>query len=198
MRTTHNLVSPLVVVRIRWTLMKIAVGSTNPAKIAAVRQMVAQIWPDCQLLPCAVPTGVSVMPLSDAECIAGARNRAAAAQQQTQADLGIGLEGGVQAEPVGLVLTAWAVIVDSHGQEGIGSSGRLPLPAFVAAQIRQGAELGPVMDALLGETNVKQKDGAVGAFTNGLINRRDALAMAVAYALAPFITPHFYQRPNAH
>lgn len=178
--------------------LKIAIGSTNPAKIAAVRQVVAQIWPDCQLLPCDVPTGVSAMPLSDAECIAGARNRAAAARRQMQAELGIGLEGGVHSEAVGLVLTAWAVIVDSSGQEGVGSSGRLPLPPFIAAQIHQGAELGPVMDELLGETNVKQKDGAVGALTNGLINRRDALAMAVAYALAPFITPHFYQRPPVH
>ncbi|MCB8950758.1 MAG: inosine/xanthosine triphosphatase [Ardenticatenales bacterium] len=174
--------------------MRIAVGSTNPVKIAAVRQIVAQVWPDCQLFPCAVPTGVSAMPLSDAECIAGARNRAVAARRQAQADLGVGIEGGVQAEPTGLMLTAWAVVLDAQGAEGVGSAGRLLLPDFVAARIRQGAELGPVMDELLGQTNVKHKDGAVGAFTNGLVNRREALAAAVAYALAPFLTPHFYRR----
>ena len=174
--------------------MKIAIGSMNPAKIAAVRQVVAQVWPESQLLPCAAPSGVSDMPMSDAECIAGARNRAEAARQQTAADLGIGIEGGVQMEPSGLMLTAWAVIVDGKGQEGLGSAGRLLLPGFIAAQIRQGRELGLIMDELLEEINVKHKDGAVGAFTNGLVNRRDALAMAVAYALAPFVMPHFYKR----
>jgi len=177
--------------------MKIAVGSTNPVKVGAVRQIVAQIWPAFSLHPLAVETGVSEMPLSDAECIAGARNRAQVARQQLEADVGIGIEGGVQPEAVGLVLTAWAVVVAADGREGVGSSGRLLLPAFIASRIHNGAELGPLMDELLNQDNVKHKGGAVGAFTAGIINRQDALAMAVAYALAPFVVPHFYEQLGA-
>lgn len=74
--------------------MKIAVGSTNPTKLNAVRTVVEQVWPAAELLPVAVPTGVSAMPMSDAECIAGARNRAKEARELTGATFGVGLEGG--------------------------------------------------------------------------------------------------------
>jgi non-canonical (house-cleaning) NTP pyrophosphatase len=49
------------------------------------------------------------------------------------------------------------------------------------------------MDELLGEENVKQKGGAVGALTAGLVPRSDTFAVAVAYALAPFVASKFYR-----
>jgi non-canonical (house-cleaning) NTP pyrophosphatase len=49
------------------------------------------------------------------------------------------------------------------------------------------------MDELLGEENVKQKGGAIAALTAGLIRRQEAFAHSVAYALAPFVAPQFYQ-----
>ena len=48
------------------------------------------------------------------------------------------------------------------------------------------------LDDLLGDHNSKQKGGAVGALTNGLILREETFALAVAYALAPFVSPHLY------
>jgi non-canonical (house-cleaning) NTP pyrophosphatase len=57
-----------------------------------------------------------------------------------------------------------------------------------------GRELGPLMDELLGEENIKQKGGAVGALTAGLVPRSDTFAVAVAYALAPFVAREFYQK----
>ena len=79
--------------------MKIAIGSENPVKVAAVQSVVAQVWPSALILPLTVDSGVSAMPLSDHECIAGARNRARSALQKKEADLGIGLEGGVNGGP---------------------------------------------------------------------------------------------------
>ena len=75
--------------------MKIAVGSPNPVKVAAARSVIERVWPGATIASVTVPSGVRVMPLSDAECLEGARNRALAAQQVAQADLGIGIEGGV-------------------------------------------------------------------------------------------------------
>jgi non-canonical (house-cleaning) NTP pyrophosphatase len=49
-----------------------------------------------------------------------------------------------------------------------------------------------IMDDVLNDQNVKQKGGAVGAFTAGLVSRQEALALSVAYAIAPFVSPHFY------
>ena len=173
--------------------MKIAVGSKNPAKVAAVRTVAQRVWPQAAVLALAVPTGVSAMPMSDAECLAGARNRARAAQQATAADLGVGLEGGVNREAAGVMLTGWVVVVDAAGREGIGCSGRLPLPAAIARRVLAGEELGPVMDDILGVHQSNYRDGAIGALTAGLVPRTEAFALAAAYALSPFVAPELHR-----
>ncbi|HSG16255.1 MAG TPA: inosine/xanthosine triphosphatase [Anaerolineae bacterium] len=172
--------------------MKIAVGSTNPVKIAAVHSVVERVWPEAEVASLAVPSGVSAMPMSDADCLAGARYRARAVQAATGATLGLGLEGGVNPESAGLMLLGWVAVVDEDGREGVGGGARLPLPSSIAERVLAGAELGPVMDALMGQQNVKQKGGAVGALTAGLVLRQETFAVAVAYALAPFVSPDFY------
>lgn len=175
--------------------MRIAIGSTNPAKIEAVRLTAVRVWPEVELLPVAVPSGVAAMPMSDAECLAGARNRARAACAKRGADLGIGLEGGVNAEPAGLMLLGWVAVVGHDGREGIGSTARLPLPTAIAARVQAGEELGPVMDQLLDTEKSNYRGGAVGALTAGLVPRARAFAMAVAYALSPFVAPEFHALP---
>jgi inosine/xanthosine triphosphatase len=172
--------------------MKIAVGSANPVKVEAVRTMAQRIWPEVEVVAVDVASGVSAMPMSDAEALTGARNRAQAARQSASADLGVGLEGGVNPEPFGLTLHGWVVITDGNGREGIGGGARLPLPETIAQRVRDGEELGDVMDDVLNDHNVKQKGGAVGALTAGLVMRQETFAVAVAYALSPFIVPELH------
>lgn len=173
--------------------MKVAVGSTNPVKVAAVQHVVQRLWPDAVVIPVEVAPGVPEMPMSDAESQAGAQNRAQAALALTQSDLGVGLEGGVNLEPIGLVLHGWVVVVDGHGRTGIGGAGRLPLPETIARRVLAGEELGPVMDDILGQTEVRKQGGAIGALTAGLVVRQEAFAQGVAYALAPFVAPQWYE-----
>lgn len=132
------------------------------------------------------------MPMSDAECLIGARNRARQARQMADADLGFGLEGGVNLEPAGLMLFGWVAVLAADGREGIGCTARLPLPKAIAQRVLGGEELGPVMDDLLGQHNTRQKGGAVGALTAGLVLRQETFAIAVAYALSPFVAPQFF------
>ena len=76
---------------------------------------------------------------------------------------------------------------------GLASTGRCPLPAPVAAAIRAGGELGPLVDALLDEENTKQRGGASAAFTAGHAGGGVAsLAAGVVYACAPFLTPAYF------
>ena len=172
--------------------MKIAVGSTNPVKVQAVRATLMRVWPGCEVLPVAVPSGISEMPLHDRETIAGARNRARAARAALDADLGVGLEGGVHPDPEGMMLTGWVIVADGNGREGVGGAARMPLPAHIATRIQNGEELGPIMDELLDDHNTRQKGGAVGALTNGLVLRGETFAVAVAYALAPFVAEELF------
>ncbi len=174
--------------------MKIAIGTENPAKIAAAHAVIQRVWPEGELVAVTVSSGVSAMPLSDAACLAGARNRARAAMEQAGAAVGVGMEGGVQVEPTGLLLVGWAAVVDDRGREGYGGAARLPLPTAIAERILAGEELGPVMDDLLGEHKSNHRGGAVGALTGGLVLRSQAFEMAVAFALAPFVAGEFYNR----
>lgn len=174
--------------------MKIAVGSTNPVKVTAVRTTITRVWPEAEVTAVSVPTGVSEMPMTDGETIAGARNRAIAAREQMGANLGIGLEGGVHPNGVGLILHGWVVVVNENGREGVGGAARLPLPQHIANRILAGEELGPVMDDILNDHNIRQKGGAVGALTNGLVLRSETFALAVAYALSPFVSPALYEK----
>lgn len=171
----------------------VAVGSTNPVKVAAVKQVIQRIWPLANVINVAVAPGVSVQPLTDEEAISGASNRARLALATTDADLGIGVEGNTVETPQGMFTTAWVVAVTRTGMSGIGGGGRLWLPSAVARAVRAGGELGPLMDELAGEANTKQRQGAVGILTAGLITREEALATAVTFALARFVSPQLYE-----
>ncbi len=170
----------------------VAVGSTNPVKIQAVQHSIQRVWPNAEVTGVAVASGVRVQPLSDDEAIEGAINRARAACQQMGSDLGIGLEGNTTETTHGLFVTGWAAAVDRAGTVGMGGSGRFRLPPTLAARVRAGEELGPLIDVWAGQQNTKQKQGAVGIITNGLISRTAALETAVIFALTRFLNPHHY------
>jgi inosine/xanthosine triphosphatase len=170
----------------------VAVGSANPGKIAAVRAALGPIWPDALVEGVATDSGVRAQPLDDREGALGAVRRAVAAQAALDADLGVGLEGSVDAQPWGMYTLAWVAVVDRDGRVGLASTGRCPLPASVAAAIQAGVELGPLVDALLAEENTKHRGGASAAFTAGHAGRVASLAGGVVYACAPFLTPGYF------
>jgi inosine/xanthosine triphosphatase len=171
----------------------IAVGSTNPVKVGAVRAVMATRWPGARVEGISVPSTVRDQPFGDDETIAGAVARATAARDALGADLGVGIEGGVVEEPNGTMRTcAWAAIVDASGKRGVGGSLAMPLPSSVAALIRDGLELGHAMDRLIGAHDTKHGAGAVGILTDGMVDRQRAYEILVTYALAPFVTPSFY------
>lgn len=167
--------------------MRIAIGSTNPVKVAAATEACRHYWPDSTCSSHGVDTGVAAMPMSDEETIQGARNRAERARELSGADIGIGLEGGVMETPWGLFLTNWVVAVGEGGKTGYGSSTRMRLPEAVAAEIRGGGELGPIMDRITGTSLSNHRNGAIGYFTRDLVLRKDAFLQAVAYALVAFV-----------
>jgi inosine/xanthosine triphosphatase len=172
----------------------IAVGSTNPVKVGAARAVLGPLAPSATIVGAAVTSAVPDQPFGDEETIRGAIARARAALAATNADLGVGIEGGVVEEPDGEMRTcAWAAIVDPSGRSGVGGSLAMALPHRVAEMIRQGAELGHAMDALVGEHDTKRGAGAVGILTAGLVDRQRAYEVLVSYAVARFVTPELYR-----
>lgn len=165
---------------------RVAVGSTNPVKEAAVRTGLSAVAPATSTHD--VASGVPEQPRSVATTVAGAEARAEGALAAADdADYGAGLEGGVarlEGAP-GLHLIMWAAVTDGD-RTGRASGPSLRLPNPVAQRVEAGEELGPVMDDRLDRTGVARCEGAVGVLTGGLLSREEALAAAVSSAFAPF------------
>ena len=170
------------------TVRRVVVGSLNPVKIEAVRAVVARAWGVAEVEGKAVPSDVPDQPWGDEQTIAGARTRAERALSASDADLAIGIEGGVVAEADGPMRTcAWAVAVSRDGRAGVGGSLAMPLPPSVAAAVRGGLELGRAIDQMTGQHDTKRGAGAVGMLTGGLVDRQRAYEVLVSYALAPWL-----------
>ncbi|WP_132057750.1 inosine/xanthosine triphosphatase [Halorussus amylolyticus] len=168
--------------------MRVGVGSTNPVKRDATEAALRHVS-NLSVEAIAVESGVSEQPVGERETVAGAQNRARNALAAGAFDLGVGLEGGVaDVEGTdGLYLVMWAAVTDGT-RVGEGSGPRLRLPDSIANRVRDGEELGPVMDDVLDTDDVAKKQGAAGALTGGVIDRERALASALAGALGPFVT----------
>lgn len=173
--------------------LRVAVGSTNPTKVKAVERIVARAFQGSVVEAVEVPSGVSAQPVGHEETRRGAANRARRALEAAGADLAFGLEGGVVFDEAGrCYLINWCLALDRRGRESAAQGVSLPLPPEVGEALRAGGELGPVMDALTGEEEVRKKGGAIGFFTNGLVPRRALWEQACACALAPFLHPRLY------
>ena len=167
--------------------MHVGVGSGNPVKRRAVASALEGTGTDATVEAVAVDSGVSEQPTGHPETVAGAETRAENALAGH--DLGVGIEGGVAGfdGAPGLYLVMWAAATDGDRLER-GAGPAIRLPEDVARRVRDGEELGPVMDDVLDESGVAQGRGASGALTGGRVDRTAALSTAVAGALGPFVT----------
>ncbi|WP_436927812.1 inosine/xanthosine triphosphatase [Halosimplex amylolyticum] len=168
---------------------RVAVGSTNPVKVRATERVADELF-EADVTGVAVDSGVSEQPTGRAETVTGAENRAARALEAApEAAYGVGIEGGVADldDRPGLYLIMWAAVSDGERLER-GGGASLRLPDDVAARIRSGEELGPVLDDLLDTEGLKERAGAAGVLTDGAIDRESALVHAVACAFGPFAT----------
>lgn len=149
--------------------MKIIIGSKNPAKVGAVKNLFTQ--ENIEFIPLDIPSGVNDQPFSDEETIQGAINRAVTALEIGKGDIGIGLEGGVQETSQGLMLCNWGALATTDFEPLIAGGARVLLPDEIAERLRAGEELGPVMDEYAKKENIRKNEGAIGIFTNGKLNR---------------------------
>ncbi len=174
--------------------MKIAIGSKNPVKVAAVRDGLKNAFPKAEFVSIEVKSGVSNQPIGDEETVRGAINRATQALKSSKADLGVGLEGGVEETKHGMMATVWCAIVDVKGKIGLGGGLHIHIPEIVAEKIRKGVELGKAMDELTNRKDTKHQEGAIGILTKGLIDRKTGYESLVRLATAKFLNPDLYSR----
>ncbi len=150
--------------------MKVAIGTKNPTKVNAVNKAFSSFI-EAEFISTNVPSNVSAQPLTDLETVTGAINRAKNALEAEGADLGVGLEGGLIKTDYGFFLCNWGAIF-LKGQEPIVAGGaRIVVPDEIGELVFSGRELGDVMDVYAKKKNVRHNEGAIGIFTNGIVDR---------------------------
>jgi inosine/xanthosine triphosphatase len=171
--------------------MIVAVGSLNLAKIEATRLAFVALRPGQiqDVRGYEVSSGVAAQPMTDAQAIRGARNRAVGAIALAECDYGVGIEGGLQQTEGSWFNSGWAVVVDRGGREGVGSSLRMQVPLALMELVLAGQELGEACDLVFGRSDAKRAEGFVGLMTGNAIHRTGALCDAVIAAFTPFLHP---------
>lgn len=156
--------------------MNFIVGSTNEAKIKAVTTVVIKYYPQAEVSSAAVKSGVSNQPFGDSETRLGAINRALKSSSINDNAIGIGLEGGVRKLDGKLYICNWGALVLPDGTRFAASGAQIPLPEKIAREISKGEELGPVIEKYYDGNGLRNKEGAMGLLTNGLVNRDELFA----------------------
>lgn len=160
--------------------MHFFIGTTNKAKLEAVKLATQEQWPDAVIIGYDVGSGVASQPMSDEETLQGAQNRAAQAMAQGRAEypeldsaeyLAVGLEGGVTTFRGELWSTVWVAVLDAQGKSFAANGARMKLAPQIAQPILNGEEMGPVMERLIAVENIRQKQGMIGVVTKGFVTR---------------------------
>jgi len=176
--------------------MKILVGSKNPVKIDSVKEAFANYFEGIEVLGLDVDSDVSSQPVNE-ETIAGARNRALKLMelnksQNLGAEYFVGIEGGIAKQFDRWFAFGCMCVIDGSGRTGFGLSPHFELPPAVVEKLLKGTELGDVMDEIMNQQNTKQKQGAIGFFTNGVMSRKELYIEGLKVAVIPFLHKEMY------
>ncbi|MFT8708433.1 MAG: DUF84 family protein [Sporolactobacillus sp.] len=154
--------------------MLIGVGTLNPAKLDAVKRLVASTAIDAEVKGYDVPSGIPAMPMTDEVTRQGAINRAKAVLAlDHEVTLAFGLEGGVSYFAEDMLLCNWGALADREGHVLTAAGARLALPEPLVLGIESGRELGDVVDDYTDQREVHKRGGTIGILTAGRISRSD-------------------------
>lgn len=191
--------------------MRIAVGSTRPPKVEAVREawdvfsdgILEDASENVSIVAYDVPgKAAPAMPLSVEQLMRGARERVEnlalqLKRERAEAEFYVGLEGGFhivdyEGARRQVFLESWAYVSDGHqGYYGHGGGVFVP-PRLSSPVVDRGIELGIVIDRFAEESDIRSKQGAWGILTRDILTRKHSFVIALIAAFAPFYNPQAY------
>ncbi len=163
-------------------------------KIASTEKAFRTVFPEIDFLFVGKPvdSNVSDQPMSDHETFSGAWNRAESLKKTyPEGDYWVGIEGGIEEIRETMHAFAWMVVINQK-ITGEARTATFPLPERIRSLVRHGMELGHADDLVFQRSNSKQKDGAVGILTDGIIDRAHYYEHALVLALIPFMNQKIY------
>ncbi|MHA1820638.1 MAG: DUF84 family protein [Promethearchaeota archaeon] len=199
----------------------VAIGTKNRAKIFAVKNAFSILFPkdELEVYDYGVDSGVGPQPIGIDTIITGAKNRASKAltnyfdlnrkdpkQPKNERDnssvikriyLGIGIESGLvplEELKTGYMDMQFCAIYNEFGEFSLGCGSGFEYPPLIINPVLNGSkkEIGDVMEEITRIKNVKEKGGAIGFLTDGIVERSDILRNAVIMALIPYRSPELY------
>lgn len=177
--------------------MIVAVGSSNPVKVQAVKNVLSRFLPQVEVIMKEVSSIVPPQPLGIDETIRGAIGRAKRALElEGRAEMGVGIEAGLLQVPhsiSGWMDQQFAAIADRRGRVTIGGGPSFEYPAEVVRQVLSAkSEVGKVMDAITGIEGLGRRQGAIGYFSKGALDRVRLSEIAVLMAMIPRLNEEMY------
>jgi len=169
-------------------VMEIAIGSTNPVKIQAVKNALND--EDICVIPCSALSKVRPQPLSNEETLQGAINRAKDCLEKTKATFAIGLEAGVVFIQDQVYLCHWGAIMDRNENTYFTNGPLILLPSGYRKALEEGKNLEDLMHHSTGIESLGSKEGAIGVFTQNRLNREQVLTQIVKALIGQY---HYYQ-----
>lgn len=173
--------------------MKVAVGSKNPVKVNATKNILEKIYGEVEVISVDVDSEVPHQPFGMNETIQGAINRAKNAYSD-DFDISVGIESGLMETPnsiTGYIDLQWCAVFDLD-KITLGVSAGFEYPPSVIEDVLKGKEVGDVMDKVTGVDNLGQKTGAVSYLSKGMLNRTENTEQCVLTAMIPRMNKELY------
>jgi non-canonical (house-cleaning) NTP pyrophosphatase len=184
---------------VRIYFMNIAIGTLRAPKVDGIKEGIAtcpyfsNILNEVSYLTENVSSGISHMPTTIDEVMQGAQNRANnLLLGGIVADYYIGIEGGVSYFGEKSYIFGCVYVRNNNGEGHFGFSPMVEVPAVCERMIyNEKKELGPIMEALSGVTDIRSANGSMGAWTNDMFTRKDEFVLAFKAAIAPFYNDYY-------
>lgn len=166
--------------------ISVLVCSKNPVKKKAVEKAMKKMHLKGTVESWDPGPVVRVQPLGE-ETFLGAERRVRKAIEEMEKkdkkkyDAYISIEGGIFSQ-YGRWFSHGAVFLSFRGKEAWALSPAFELPKHMVEKIKEGKELGEVIDELFSRKGEKRKGGAVGILTEGIITRANLYIPAVILA----------------
>ena len=198
--------------------MIIFVGSTNPVKINAVKQVFSIFFPkkNTTVKSLDVSSEVSNQPIELNNVVKGAVKRAKNAlkeakkifpiyfenedkneKEKDEEIFSIGIEAGLVSIPFtisGYLDYQFCAIIDKTGKISIGSNSGWEYPSEVINSIinNRDLEIADIMAKISGDDEIKHRGGAIGYFSKGKLKREELTRQGIFMALIPWMNQDKY------
>lgn len=179
--------------------MIIVVGSTNQAKIQAVKEVIKDypLLAEAKIVAMQVSSEISEQPLSLEEIIQGAKNRAKNAFTVEKCTFAIGLESGLfeaKGSQTGFLEACICSIYDGATHSlGLSSGFEVP-PQILHLVLKKKMDLTQACNEFGVSKNPKlgASDGLIGLLTKGRVTRREYTKQSLVTALIQMENAHLY------